>query len=226
MQLSRFCCFLFVCCAAVLSFAGTLMAQTVTGVVVDPDGAAVPHLDLTISAQPGTTTATDRTNAEGHFHFSDIAAGDYTLTIPAAFGFHEYHQMLRVRPGLGEIHIQLIPSSVTEDVNVSAGVGEVSLDADANRDQMSTTGDALEKLPVFDQDYIAALTPFLDQTGIATSGPTIVVDGIEMKGTGVSASAIAEARINNDPYSVETNRPGRGRIEIITKPGSPQFHGP
>ena len=50
-------------------------------------------------------------------------------------------------------------------------------------------------------------------------------DGVEMKGKGVSASAIAEARINNDPYSIETNRPGKGRFEIITKPGSSQFHG-
>ena len=39
------------------------------------------------------------------------------------------------------------------------------------------------------------------------------------------AFAIAEAHINNDPYSAETNRPGKGRIEIITKPGSPQLHG-
>lgn len=46
-----------------------------------------------------------------------------------------------------------------------------------------------------------------------------------MKGTGVLASAIAEARINNDPYSAETNRPGKGPIEIITKPGSSQLHG-
>jgi hypothetical protein len=80
-------------------------------------------------------------------------------------------------------------------------------------------------VPVYDQNYIAALMPFLDQAGVATSGVSIVVDGIEMKGTGVSASAIAEAHIKNDPYSVETNRPGKGRIEIITKPGTPQVHG-
>jgi hypothetical protein len=83
----------------------------------------------------------------------------------------------------------------------------------------------LEKVPVFDQDYVATLTPFLDQTGVATSGVSLIVDGVEMKGTGVSASAIAEAHINNDPYSVETNRPGKGRIEILTKPGSAQLHG-
>jgi len=51
----------------------------------------------------------------------------------------------------------------------------------------------LEHVPVLDQNYIATLTPFLDQSGIATSGVSIVVDGVEMKGTGVSASAIQES---------------------------------
>src|SRR5258707_11205082 len=46
-----------------------------------------------------------------------------------------------------------------------------------------------------------------------------------MKRVGVSASAIKEPRINNDPSSADFARPGRGRIEIITKPGSPNFHG-
>ena len=46
-----------------------------------------------------------------------------------------------------------------------------------------------------------------------------------MKSSGVSPSAIQEIRINNDPYSTEFTRPGRGRIEITTKPGSQQFHG-
>jgi hypothetical protein len=31
--------------------------------------------------------------------------------------------------------------------------------------------------------------------------------------------------VNNDPYSAEFTRPGRGRIEITTKPGFPNFHG-
>jgi hypothetical protein len=46
-----------------------------------------------------------------------------------------------------------------------------------------------------------------------------------MKGTGVSVSAIREAHVNDDPYSVETNVPGKGRIEIMTKPSTPAFHG-
>ena len=41
---------------------------------------------------------------------------------------------------------------------------------------------------------------------------------------GVSASAIQEVKLNTDPYSAEYSRPGRGRIEIITKPGSEEYH--
>jgi len=40
----------------------------------------------------------------------------------------------------------------------------------------------------------------------------------------VSASAVAQIRINQDPYSAEYSRPGRGRIEILTKPGTQTFH--
>ena len=52
-----------------------------------------------------------------------------------------------------------------------------------------------------------------------------MVDGVEMKGATVSASAVAEIDVNNDPYSAEFSRPGRGRIEIVTKPGTPEYHG-
>ena len=58
-----------------------------------------------------------------------------------------------------------------------------------------------------------------------TSGVTLVVDGVEANSVGVSASAIKEVKINNDPYSAEFFRPGRGRIEVTTKPGEPEFHG-
>ena len=41
----------------------------------------------------------------------------------------------------------------------------------------------------------------------------------------MSASAIQEVRINQNPYSAEFARPGRGRIEIITKDAGAAFHG-
>jgi hypothetical protein len=48
---------------------------------------------------------------------------------------------------------------------------------------------------------------------------------LKPKKIGVSASAIKEVRINQNPCSAKFARPGRGRIEIITKPAADRFHG-
>ncbi len=212
--------------AAFLMNCCVLFAQVnVTGTVADPDGAAVPNVDVVLKSQgDALKEASTISDPEGHFHLR-IASGDYELDVPSKYGFEQYQAPLHISLGMSEIHIQLTPSLVTQDVTVATENSQVTLDSSSNRDQVSTDAKTLEKVPVFDQDYITTLIPFLDQTGVATMGVSIIVDGIEMNGTGVSASAIAEAHINNDPYSAETNRPGKGRIEIITKPGSPQLHG-
>jgi hypothetical protein len=51
------------------------------------------------------------------------------------------------------------------------------------------------------------------------------VNGVEANGPGVSASAVQDVKINQNPYSARFARPGRARLEITTKPGTPQFHG-
>jgi Carboxypeptidase regulatory-like domain/TonB dependent receptor len=214
--------------AFVVSSARLLAQVSVSGVVVDPDGAAVPQIDIQLHTSRGQLVQSGKavSDAEGHFRLSRISPGDYELQVPSKYGFELYEMPIHISSGTPtNLRIQLTPAAVAQDVTVASAASQVQLDPASNRDQVSANSKMLEKVPVFDQNYIAALTPFLDQAGVATSGVSIVVDGIEMKGTGVSASAIAEAHINSDPYSAETNRPGKGRIEIITKPGTPQIHG-
>jgi hypothetical protein len=215
--------------AIILMSCVRLLAQAdVSGIVVDSDGAAVPNIAVLLRTPHGSLVNNGNTvsDTNGHFHLLQVAPGNYQLQIPASYGFDLYKTSIHIVSGVSpSFRIQLIPASVAENVTVAPETNQVDLNTDGNRDQVSTDAKMLEKVPVFDQNYIAALTPFLDQTGIATAGVTIIVDGVEMKGTGVSASAIAEAHINNDPYSAETNRPGKGRIEIITKSGTPQIHG-
>jgi hypothetical protein len=38
-------------------------------------------------------------------------------------------------------------------------------------------------------------------------------------------SEIREVRVNSDPFSVQNERLGYGRIDIYTKPGGATFHG-
>jgi hypothetical protein len=207
------------CCVA------SLFSQTtLSGRVTDPDGAVVPAVKVAL-LKSGHQVFTTLSDTAGAFHLTSVHAGGYSLHIEAASGFAVYDRAIRVGNIPLNIQIQLKLDSVAQDVVVAPEPEAISLDESSNRDQIKANANMLEKVPVFDQDYIAALTPFLDQTSVGTGGVVIVVDGVERKGTGVSASAIAEVRINSDPYNVELRQPGRGRIDIITKPGTARIHG-
>ncbi len=48
---------------------------------------------------------------------------------------------------------------------------------------------------------------------------------MEARKIGVSASAIRQIKIYQDPYAAEFGRPGQGRIEVTTEAGSEAYHG-
>lgn len=194
------------------------------GSIVDTTGAAVSGGPLRVETHNGVVLANTLSDQKGAYRLTGLPSGDLVLATPPYAGFAASTQRFHLTASMTGVTVTLQLESVSQEVSVGSEQS-LAVDASANRDTISVAGDDLRKLPVFDQDYIATLTPFLDSSAGSSGGPTIIVDGVEMKTAGVSASAIQEVRINNDPYSAEFNRPGRGRIEIITKPGSPRFHG-
>ncbi len=203
------------------------MAQsryTVHGAVTDHTGAGVPGMAVALQTVDGAAVTQDLSGATGEFTLRGVVAGKYQLVVPAGRGFAAQRLPLQVAGTITTLKITLALEQVSETV-VVANEAPLSLDASDNKDTVAMTGDSLQRLPVFDQDFVGALTPFLDPGSISAGGVSIVVDGVEMKGSTVSPSAIAEVKVNTDPYSAEFSRPGRGRINIITKPGSPEYHG-
>jgi hypothetical protein len=196
-----------------------------SGFVVDPTGAAISGATLRIQQSAGSFSRQTQSGPKGEFSFTGLPAGNYFLVIPAYSGFAARSLPVHLQTSLSALIVTLVPPSVSQEVTVGNDDSTLATDSAANRDTVAITGDQMRDLPVFDQDYVAALIPFLDASSGSSGGLTLVVDGIEMKSVGVSASAIQEVRINNDPYSTEFNRPGRGRIEITSKSGSPDFHG-
>jgi hypothetical protein len=116
-------------------------------------------------------------------------------------------------------------ADVTQEITVSNAAAQVDATASNNLDAVTVDQTMLESLPVFDQDYIATLSRFLDSGSLGSGGATVVVNGMEVSALRVSASAVQQIKINQDPYSAEYARPGRGRIEILTKPGGQEYHG-
>jgi len=202
-------------------------AHTLTGTVLDPSSAQVAEAQVTLLTSNGSAQASTTTDRTGYFFFDDLPRGKYRLRIHAA-GFKD--GLVEVTVGakaLVPLHITLAISAVSEVVSVTAdeNVPQTSSDASENLNANNITRDALDRVPVFDLDYITLLSRFLSDDAIATSGVSLVVNGVEANGPGVSASAVQEVKINQNPYSARFARPGRARVEITTKGGTPAYHG-
>jgi hypothetical protein len=202
-------------------------AKAVTGTLLDPSGAAIAKAQVSLLASDGRPLAQVTTDNSGAFRFDNIAPGTYTLDFHAE-GFRD----ARVNTSLttkrqAPIRVVLQIAVPNETVTVATGDSAPLVSTENSENQNANTIDrnALDRVPVFDQDYITTMSRFLDDNATGTNGVTLVVNGIEANGPGVTPSAIQEVKINNNPYSARFSRPGRARLEIITKGGSPTYHG-
>jgi hypothetical protein len=164
-------------------------------------------------------------------------AGSYTLVVSEP-GFETVRTPVRVAAAAGSpvgsadalrlaapLHIVLPIASLATTVRVNAENSEDLTAPEENRDSSVMTSKDLKSLPIFDNDYATAMSAFLDDSATATGGSGLIVDGVEANRATVSASAVQEVRINQDPYSARYYWPGRGQMEIITKSAADNYHG-
>ncbi|HMF92801.1 MAG TPA: carboxypeptidase regulatory-like domain-containing protein [Vicinamibacterales bacterium] len=212
--------------AVLLAQAAPRDGVAVAGVVQDQTGAVLPGASVTLSiAGPAAPVQTSTTDQSGAFRFDHVAVGEYDIRTEF-LGFVPKSTHVRVGSRApGPVTIVLAIEGVTQEISVSGSSTETSTSAESNLNAITVSGDQLDDLPVLDQDVVGAMSRFLDSTAIGTNGATVLVNGIEVNALALSASAIQQIRINQDPYSAEFMRPGRGRIEIITKPGGKEYSG-
>ena len=198
----------------------------IAGVVVDSTGAVLPGADVRLTGASGAPIlASTTTGADGTFAFSGLRPGRYRVRA-ALNGFEARTVPVRVGArGARRVRIMLALAGVHQEITVTSRTPHVATGAAANADAVTVNQHDLESLPIFDDDAVATLSRFLDSGAIGTSGVTLVVNGMEVNSLDVSTSAIQQIKINQDPYSAAYSRPGRGRIEILTKPGSQAYHG-
>lgn len=195
----------------------------ITGVVVDQTGGLVAGAKVTLEGPDGKSQ-TGITDSTGTFLFTGLGSGDYLARVEQP-GFNIASKRFKVRTSAPQLRIVLEIAELHEKVIVSNPDARVNTETADNLDVIKLDRKTLNKLPVLGNDIVGTATQFLDQGAIGAGGISVVVDGLESKKIGVSASAVQEVRINQNPYSAEFDRPGRGRIEIITENAEPQFHG-
>jgi hypothetical protein len=204
---------------------GRSTARNVSGVVSDETGGVLPSTRVELTSRSGAPIEATTSDAAGHFQFGGVSPGDYVVRASFA-GLTPAAVNVRVRTAnVDTLKLTLQLAAREESVTVSSGADAVSARSDANLDAIAVDQDTLKALPVFDLDYLGALSRFVDDGATGGGGATLVVNGMEVSALRVSSSAIQQIKINQDPYGAEYSRPGRGRIEVMTKPGDQHYTG-
>lgn len=206
---------------------GQNVPSSLRGTVVDPSGAAVPGAPVKVLSEDGKVVEQGVTGSQGEFNLASPSAETYTLLVVAP-GFSPSSTQFSLSDGRHTpftIKLRIAPAKTQVTVIASGELPEVSSETSNNQNANSFDRKSLDSLPLLDADYLTTLSALLDQNDIATGGVTLVVNGVEANGPGVTNSAIKNAKINQDPYSVLFSRPGRARIEITTESGTSRLHG-
>jgi len=205
----------------------TSSSRAISGTLLDPTGAAIVNAQVSLLGSGDKALAQVTTDNSGSFRFDHLDTGNYILDFQAE-GFRPTRVNVnltakRQTPIRVTMQLAVLNESITVAIGDSAPL--VSIESSENQNANTIDRNALDRVPVFDQDYITTMSRFLDDNATGTNGVALVVNGIEANGPGVTPSAVQEVKINNNPYSARFSRPGRARLEIITKGGTPNYHG-
>jgi hypothetical protein len=243
--------FLFLCCSMIAK--GQELAATLTGRVTDPSGATISDATVTI-VQNGVNGAsrTLQTDAHGSYTATNLAAGNYTVTV-AAPGFQSYtaqNVILNVaqtrsvdaplKLGGASQTVTVQQSSVNIDTETSALAGTIS---GTQVRELQLNNRNFEQLLTLQPGVVSGLP---DEVGFGLNNNSTVavngvrgtannwtVDGADINDSGSNATllnvpsvdSIQEFTLERSTYDAGFGRSGGGQILVATKSGTSAFHG-
>ncbi|MGA2714208.1 MAG: carboxypeptidase-like regulatory domain-containing protein [Bryobacteraceae bacterium] len=196
---------------------------TIRGVVTDPSAAVIPG--ATVVATGNGVTRSVRSDNQGRYTVPNLPSGQYNVRVEAK-GFVPFVKPDLDVPATQSTSLDVAMQIATEiqQVQVSdTSAAQLSTDASSNVSALILKEEDLEQLPD-DPDDLQSDLQALAGPAAGPNGAQFFIDGFS-GGQLPPKSSIREIRINSNPFSSEFDRPGFGRIEILTKPGTDNFHG-
>jgi Carboxypeptidase regulatory-like domain len=220
-----------------------VVSGSVSGVVTDGQGAAIPGAKVTLVDQLQTTSRTIGSSAEGTFNFTPVLASTYTLVIEST-GFKKYERKnIAVHPAdqlqLPDLKLEI--GTITETLTVEASA--VSLKTETVQLDTVLTGDQATDLPIVDRGFLGLLQVIPgyasgDQysaniNGNRSDNMSIKLDGMTNMDSGVNTccatwvnpDTIAEMKVATNAQSASIGHAGGASVMVVTKSGSQTFHG-
>jgi hypothetical protein len=226
-----------------------ITSGTVQGDVSDEKGGSVPDAAIEIKNLDTNFTRTEKTSADGHFAFLNLAPGRYTLTVTKP-GFAIVEQQ-NVNLTVGQaisLSIALKVSAVSERIVVA----DVPIVETTKTESSSTLSElAVAKTPVLGRKFedLLTLTPGVsivqgpDGNEINFNGQRGVFNNISLDGgdynngffgeqlggqraaIDITLDAVKEFQVVAAGASAEFGRTAGGVVNVITKSGTNDVHG-
>ena len=194
----------------------------VRGIVRDEGGGVIPGASVVLTSSGGKQT-TVVSDGQGRYRIV-LGAGTATLTVQLA-GFAPFSRSIPAT-STGVITIDVVLRvATTAHVDVRGGLTGVSLESGQNMSSITLSGRTLDLLPGDSEGLSQTLRQLAATTGTRLDQVAFYVDGAPTDRHLPPKDVIQTIRINANPFSAEFPEPGSGRIEIITKPASEDFHG-
>jgi hypothetical protein len=197
---------------------------TLRGQVTDEFGGALVGATVTVVSASGAEKSVV-TNDEGIYVVTGLAPGAYTVRAVAnGFAVFEATDVQVVAGRTGEpVDIKMSVTIEEQKVTISGDQRTLSTESENNADALVLRGKDLEALPDDPEDLAAALTA-LSGPSVGPNGGQIYIDGFT-GGRLPPKEAIREVRVSQNPLNAENDRPGFGRVDILTRPGYDKLRG-
>lgn len=199
-------------------------SATLRGRVIDPTGAVIPDASVTIQTLPRGPATTTRANAVGEYHAGGLTPGNYRVTADAP-GFQTATEEVTLTGAMrtATLDIHLAIATQSQQVFVQGSAPQLDVSPESNASAVVVSGKSLEALSS-DPDELQSQLQELAGPSVGPNGGEIYIDGFT-GGDLPPKSAIRSIRVNSNPFSVQNDRLGYGRIDILTKPGAARYHG-
>jgi hypothetical protein len=247
MQPSRAIVLLTLACSALL--AQDFRAK-ISGRVSDASNSAVPNANVSLLNKKTGVKRTSESNGEGLYRFDFVDPSEYTVTVEVA-GFATFVQELPEVQAQADVTVNAVmrPSDVRETITVS----EAAVQVNFNSTTVALTIDQklTEEVPRFDRNpfKLALLDPAvretrrqeqngflslannsLDMGGGTSQKNDVVVNGLSISVGNKTAytpnqDSIQEVNIQQSTTDAESGHSAGGKVSMVMKSGSNEFHG-
>ena len=232
---------------------GQVFTATLTGVVTDPTSGAIPKASVSLTNTATNEQRSTTAGADGRYEFPQLLPGTYELTAEAP-GFKKFIQQgigLRANQ-TAEVNVRLEVGATSESVQVTASAGV--LETQTADQSLHIETNTLANLPINTRTPFAVVwanagvseafvdtrnstgDQNLDRFGInggRTETAAILIDGVSATSSSQwnglyyspTLESVQEVQLVRNSYDAEYGRSGGAVFSVVSKGGSPDFHG-